>query len=235
MKHAWLLAPLIAVGALVGCKGPAEPQELPMRTGSQILAAGAAQGLWDELLDAVPIEGASETKYFSAPNAERCPKIEVVTAGDKEVEFEPGEPGRVTLVVFWSMDSSTGRAAMRHASDLAHTYRQWGVQAIGIVEKTASASGAESFGPQHGITCPFYYDDLSALEDMSDEVGAKQDTAVPSIFIVDRQMRLRFYRAGFRYMVGADATARPGQEVVKESTPTGECIEDYVQRILEEG
>ncbi len=235
MKHACLLALLIAAALVVGCEGPRQREELPIPTGSHTIAPRAAQRLWDELLQAVPIEGASETKYFSPPNAERCPRIKVVTAADREVKLEPGQPGRVTLVVFWSVDSSNGRAAMRHASDLAHTYRQWGVQAIGIVEKTPSASAAESFGTQQGITCPFYYDDLSALEDMSDEVGAEEDTVVPSIFIVDRQMRLRFYRAGFRYTVKAFATTRPGGEGILESTPAGECIEDYLQRLLQEG
>lgn len=235
MKHVCLWALLIATALVVGCEGPRKREELPIPTGSHTIALGAAQSLWEELSKAVPIEGASETKYFSPPNAERCPTIKVTTAADKEVKLEPGEPGRVTLVVFWSVDSASGKAAMRHISDLAHKYRIWGVQAIGIVEKTRSASDAESFGTQQGITCVFYYDDLSALEDMSDEVGAEEDTAVPSIFIVDRQMRLRFYRAGFRYMLGAVATTRPGGETILESTPAGEGIEDYLRKILDEG
>ncbi len=235
MKHACLLALLMAAALVVGCKGPREREELLIPTGSHTIAPGVAQAVWDDLLDAVPIEGASETKYFSPPNAERCPTIKVVTAAEKEVELEPGQLGRVTLVVFWSVDSTSGKAAMRHVSDLVRKHREWGVQAIGIVEKTRSASAAESFGTQQGITCVFYYDDLSALEDMSDEVGAEEDTAVPSIFIVDRQMRLRFYRAGFPYILKLTATTRRGQEVIEESTPTGERIEDYLGRILEEG
>ncbi|MHC4789252.1 MAG: hypothetical protein ACYS8K_08650, partial [Planctomycetota bacterium] len=70
---------------------------------------------------------------------------------------------------------------------------------------------------------------------MADRIGAEQETAVPSIFIVDRQMRLRFFRPGFRFMTGALDPRRPGGEVVQESAPRGRTVEAYLRRILSEG
>jgi peroxiredoxin len=191
--------------------------------------------MWRGLSEAAPVEESANTRYYAASDAPRCPEIDVMTVTDQEVELEPGtrrfaRPGCVTLVVFWNTDTRQGQALARYTSELVWKYRRWQVRGVGIVEKTPGAGRAPAFADQHGLRFPLYYDDLSALEEMSDTADAPQETAVPSIFIVDRKGRLRFYRGGFRFA----ATRVERREVIQESAPAGRAIEDYLKRILSE-
>ncbi|MHC5034652.1 MAG: redoxin domain-containing protein [Planctomycetota bacterium] len=188
-----------------------------------------------------PTSLASDTKFFAQAEAVPCPGLNVSSFSGAEVKLEPGargfaESGNVTLIVFWSMDDPAAKAAARHVSDLTRKYAQWRVRGVGIIEKTAAAAAGHSFAMHQGITFPLYYDDLSAVQKMSKLVGAESRAAIPAMFIVDRQLRVRFYRPGFQFVstiAGPDARL-PGAETVEESAPQGETIEDNLRRILSE-
>jgi len=231
------LAVLLFAAAIAGCAPAPERggERAPAQAGSQILAPEAGADLWDSISEGVPLDQATQTEFFAPERAPTCPVIKVENAQGNRQAVAPGRAGYVTIVVFWSVDTSCGRVAARHVSDLVRRYRRWQVRGLAIVEKTQPAAAVSSFLTQHGVLLPVYYDDLSAVEEMSEEADAEHETAIPSFFIVDRQMRIRFYRAGFRYTVGAVGVRRPGTEMVIESAPPGESVEDYLRVILEEG
>ena len=59
------------------------------------------------------------------------------------------------------------------------------------------------------------------------------------MFIIDRELRLRFYRGQFSFAAGmaADGSGtgyQPGMEEIGESAPRGKAIEDYLVKILKE-
>ncbi len=235
-RSAPLLA-LLCAAAIAGCapapQRTAEPP--PGQAGSQVLSPDAGEDLWETIAEAVPVQQPSQTEYFTAQRAPACPIINVENAEGERQALAPGLEGYVTIVVFWSVDTSSGRAAVRHVDDLVRTYRQWRVRGLTIAEKTQPPAVVTSFLGEQQIMLPVYYDDLSAVETMSEEADAEQETAVPCLFIVDRHMRIRFYRAGFRYMVGGSGARRTGAEMVEESAPARESVQDYLKRVLDEG
>lgn len=238
MKYVVLLLAGAVTLVAVGCGRPERREPVSSLSTPQIVgrpvAPAEAEALWQGLTEGVPLEEPVRTKFFSQGKGPSCPKVKVATARGEKVAIQPGRLGHVTLVVFWRVDSSGGRTAVRYVNDLAHKYRELSVRGIGIAEKTQPPVVAAAFAARHGITLPFYYDDLSALEEMSEEVDAEEETAVPSVFIIDREMRIRFYRAGFRYAVGARGRRMAGEEMVYESAPAGKSIEDYLRLILGE-
>ena len=75
---------------------------------------------------------------------------------------------------------------------------------------------------------------MSALREMTDCAGAGGEPRVPSIFIADRQGRLRFHRPGFAYNVRMGDAYQPNEPLIEENAPRGRSIEDYLQGILGE-
>ncbi|MHC4481048.1 MAG: thioredoxin domain-containing protein, partial [Planctomycetota bacterium] len=207
MKRLFVLLAALAAVQACGSPGEGEPIRLrpPLPPEAPAVGPAAAPDAWDALAAAAPVEEAEGTVFVSAEEAKKCPTVRLTTSMGREVKVGPGsrgfvESGQVTLIVFWNADLSSGRYAARHVSDLAKRYRSWRVRAVGVVERTRGAGASRSFASEQGLALALYFDDLSALERMADRIGAEQETAVPSIFIVDRQMRLRFFRPGFRFM-----------------------------------
>jgi len=230
---------LAAVAAALGCASKKEPDVLPLTVQpgtAQSVAPEPAKDPWQALEQAVPLEEPAGTKYFTAAaEAPVCPRVKLLTGQGKEVSVGPDTPGFVmrgdiTLIVFWSMDDTSARMAARHVSDLARKYQAYRVRAVGIVARTAKAPESHAYAESFRLAFPLYFDDLSALEEMSEQVGADVKTAVPSIFIVDRQCRLRFYRPGFRHALVGEF----GGQKVSESAPAHQAIEDYLMALLNE-
>jgi peroxiredoxin len=242
MSRRALALALWVAAVCMGCRGPAEIETIQLQPPlpSEEPARPEPDDAWRVLTEATPLEKAEGTRYYSAEQAPRCPDIKVDTVLGNRLELEPGkrgfaEPGYVTLVVFWTVETRQGKAVARHVSDLVQKYRQWSVRAVGIVERTPRAQAAESFADQQRLAFSLYYDDLSALEKMAGRMDAEEERAVPAVFIIDRKMRLRFYRPGFRFAAGAFDVRRPGAEIIWESAPAGQAIEDYLKSILSEG
>lgn len=233
---------LSAIAGTVGCRTREQPRRiklLPPPASSQATPAPTAT---PDDLEAIfsrsSVIESSDTKFFSASEAPTCPKIKVTTDQGKEIILGPGkrgfaEPGYVTLVVFWQVEHPHSLAAARHVSELVRKYAQWKVRGLGIVEKTPQAQLSQTYAMEARLAFGLYYDDLSALKEMSSEADAKVTTAVPSIFIVDRKMKLRFYRAGFRFNMGG-ITGAPIPATIIESAPPKQTIEDYLRTILRE-
>ena len=238
MRKLMLYAMLAALGAAVSCAGKQEstPRPVALQPGpAQPAAPEAPRDAWEALSRVAPLEEPKGTKYFAASDAPPCPRIDVLTAQDKKVTLSPGTPGfvtpgDVTLVVFWSMDSASARMAARHVSDLVRKYAAYRVRAVGIVARTAGAGASHTYADRFGLAFPLYFDDLSALEEMSEQAGAKVTTAIPSVFIVDRKTRLRFHRVGFGFVLVGQA----GTQTVSETAPENQHIEDYLKTILGE-
>jgi peroxiredoxin len=194
---------------------------------------------WEALTQAAPLEQAGATAFLTADQAPSCPAVELTRMDGQKASLRPGMPGyaeqgNVTMIVFWPANLAAGRAAARHVGDLVSRYNLWRVRAVGIVEKPQSLRAVEEFANLHNLRFPIYLDDMSALKAMASEAGAADKTALPYIFIVDRQMRLRFYRAGFSFSAGYFDRRDPGTETIFENAPKGQTVKDYLERILDE-
>jgi thiol-disulfide isomerase/thioredoxin len=151
------------------------------------------------------------------------------------MRVEPGEPGKVTIVVFWSLDLPVTRAAARHVADLEEKYRGLGVIALGIVEKdTKDSERASQFMLSEGINYPGYYDDFKALRAMGRAAGAKVKKELPCFFLVDREQRVRLFKRGFSFTGWLAKYPRTGDEQVVENAAPGERIEDFLRQLLDE-
>ena len=203
-------------------------------------APEAASTTWGGLASAVPVDESERTKYHSASEARKCPSLALTTVMGNETKLRPGqsgfaEPGTVTLVVFWGMEFAEGRAAARHVSDLVRKYRELGVRGLGVVERTRQAPASESFAAQYGLAFPIYYDMLEALKAMRKAAGAEDELGkLVAVFIVDRKMRVRFYRGEFPFSDVTGGILQPGERELKESAAEGRAIENYLGAILNE-
>jgi hypothetical protein len=244
--------------ALPGCLGSSKGT-VPIRPPPPSPTPGPGAGpqdAWSIVGSALTVDESTHTKYVGPTEARECPKLKVSTAMEQEVELRPGqsgfaEPGSVTLVVFWQMELTEGRAAAQHVQDLVRKYGGYGARAVGVVERTAGAVDAVTFLTRQGIGYPVYYDTLGALKAMRKAARADDRLGkLVAIFIIDRKQRVRFYRGEFPYSesVGGAASAyggivRPnpdsdviptGQVRLTESAPEGHRIEDYLRMILNE-
>jgi len=193
----------------------------------------------------LPVAVPPGTKFFTAADAKECPTVKVMDFQGEKMKVQFGQPGFVTIVVFWSMEWPGGKTAARHVADLQRKYAAHGVRAIGVALRTAHLNAAQSFAQKQRLNYRLFVDDLSALKKLAGAAGADEKKAVPAFFIVDRRMRLRFYRPGFLFAIGGAGT--PGilgqsslnrdsaLAQVGESLPVGQRIEDYLRRILDEG
>jgi hypothetical protein len=177
-----------------------------------------------------------QNEFIPADKAAQCPLVRLTSPEGKQEDVQPGRLSFVTIVVVWTMDTRPGKAAVLHVNDLLRRYANVGVRAVGIVEMTAGAKDATAFADAMQIAMPFYYDDLkqSALHTLAGEVGSSVSGAVPSIFIIDRHLKLRFYRPGFHYsMTGAVVGGRTVYHFA-EDAPEDQTIEYYVKELLQE-
>ena len=224
-----------------GCSGG--PEVVPLRPFEPVAAPAEApdpsNATWQALASAVPVEESERTKYYSASEARKCPSLELTTVLGNVTNLRPGqsgfaEPGTVTLVVFWAMEFIEGQAAARHVSDLVKQYRELGVRGLGVVERTRLAPASQPFADRYQLAFPVYYDTLGALKAMRKAAGAEDDLGkLAAVFIVDRNMRVRFYRGEFPFSV-TGGVLQPGERPLKESAAEGRAIENYLGVILNE-
>jgi len=236
-----ILCPLIAVLALLGCAGPPEGSTIPVRELPPIVAPPPPETAVTEepnpLADLNTLRKSAENKLIAAEQASECPMVDLRTLQGQQTELQLGRAGYVTLVVFWAMDTPQSQACVKHISDLVGRYSQFGVRAVGVVEPTRYAEDAPDFAARHELAMPLYYDSLrqTALRKLAGEVGAKQERAVPAVFIIDRRLKLRFYRPGFRHFrrsaLMPDGT---GVIVIGEDVPEDQTIEHFLKQILKE-
>lgn len=234
------LATVLSALTLLGCAGPRDGEPIPTREVLPVMAPLPPEVTITKepnpLDNLMALRRGAESKLIAAQRADECPMIKLTTLQGKEIDLQPGRAGYVTLVVFWMMDSPKAQACVQHISDLAGKYSSVGVRAVGVVQVTRFAEDAPDFAGRHRLRMPLYYDNRkqSALRELADEVGAEEERAVPAIFIIDRRLKLRFYRPGFRYAKQAVVVNGRWQGMITEDAAEGESIEDYLQQILKE-
>jgi len=234
MRRMCLVLAAVAVGVSVpaGCRrdlqvelrsmpGPEQGQQVP--------------GTWEALTPAPVTDPRRKPRFLSAEEAKQSPTLTLTTFEGERLKVRPGQEGKVTLVVFWSMALPVTRAAARHVSDLVDKYGRLGATAIGVVERnTLGSELAPEFMLRERIGYPVYYDNFRALRVMARAAGARARRELPCFFLVDRHMRVRMFKRGFAFAGTLAAWPRTGRERVEEQAAPGERIEDFLCRLLEE-
>lgn len=200
----------------------------------------AQNTLWNELAGDEP----PGTRFVPGDEAEECPRIRVTDGTGMKLTLQPrqrgyAEPGYVTMLVFWKPERTSGRAAARYVSDCVEELADNRVRGIGFVEAPPIkmvVDDTKKFRDLQGLVLePIYYDDWSALEELLDAIDGVGEEPSAAIFIIDRRMRVRFYRGAFLFGMGQWDSDEPGGEDIEESAPDGKKIRDYLIRILQEG
>lgn len=231
-----------------GCRNTEEPSQITIEAKDPaefIVEPATEPDEWDELTGAATLPEPESTVFVPAREARECPPIDVYRSDNSSFTIEPGRPGYiergyVTILVFWKMERRAGRAVARHVSDLVREFRPLRVRAIGIVEEGVSVRAVNTFADNQGLAFPIFYDLYEALPELRDDIGATdRDRPASAVFIIDRQLRLRFYRSGLTFAAGmwveeAIPRYRPGMEHVGETAPPGRSVRDYLVSILRE-
>jgi hypothetical protein len=63
--------------------------------------------------------------------------------------------------------------------------------------------------------------------------GADLPEALPALFIVDGQGRIRFYRRGFRFTLQSAERGRQRWKLVEAAAP-GKSLDDILKRLIQE-
>ena len=204
--------------------------------------------------------GAVGATLIAAEEAERSPVLKLSNFAGDERKVQLGKEGYVTLVVFFDMffvrqpgydpvkhglsvflkdNALNGRspAAAMHVRDLAQKYSGTGARAVGIVERTVTHKLAPEFKRVFDIPYAFYYDDLSALQEMGKVVGADVRMGEPFFLIIDRDLRVRMFKRGFDFW-SATTWSEERQGTVTEVHESPEegtvSIEDALKELLAE-
>lgn len=247
MKISRTISLLLACGMMaawtlfmaVGCRS--QPETIELQTPPD--EAPVAEEKEEETVDAweqLKMEGATDPrtrpKFIPAEDARKSPTLRLQTFQGEKRRVTPGSQGKVTVVVFWSMDSAANRAAVTHLDRLVDRYYRMQVRGISVVEKppTKSHRSAPQFLQAQGIGMKTYYDDFSGLRKMANAARADVKWEVPCIFLVDRQLRVRLFKRGFSFS-GAAATRPDGTQTrIVENAPREKRIETFLRRLVEE-
>jgi hypothetical protein len=196
--------------------------------------------LWDELAGGEP----SSTRFIAAEDAEPCPKVRLMDSSGQWAVFRPDqrgyvESGYVTMIVAWSPKHRAGWAAACYVSDCVKEFADNRVRAIGIIEakpepELVDATREIAVAQQLALD-RIHYDDSGALEELREAVDSDGPWPIAAVFIVDRGMRVRFYRGEFRFALDQMNSLSSAAENIRETVPEGKRIRDYLFRILEEG
>lgn len=236
----WQRVALTAAGLLIlvlGCAGQPDSVptgELPPPPETTSAPDSPQQEPADFFENLAGPQAPEGTVFYAADDAPECPQIQVQTPEGREEEIQPGKAGFVTLLVFWDITTPRGQWAAKYAGDLAREYSRLRVRAVGVVAKTAGQTKAPAFARQVGIFMRLYFGDASqsALRTVADEAGAENERAMPATFIIDRQLRLRFYRPGFRGRKSGVQEEGRSRVLIEEDVPEGQSIEEYLRKVL---
>ncbi len=173
------------------------------------------------------------------------------------LQYGDAEAGaRLEAYMQWAPLNTPATAMAKHVRDLVQEFRSRGVGAIGIVERAtvkdprtgksdlvANYRLAPLYVRAEKIKYPIYYDDASALKSMAKAAGVKSVKNLPVLFIVDRDLRVRFVEQGFDYGTtvivprdsgtGLDKPMEARERII-DNAPPGQRIEDHLTRLLDE-
>lgn len=187
---------------------------------------------WDTMAPNSPDDPSIQPHFIKAENAPNAPKLKVENLTGEKKEIDPARRGHVTIVLFWSIDSTANRVACAHIQNLVRKYRRAGAAGLTISEKTKNYRKTPGFFRRYDIALATYYDDFSALKKMGRAVGESVKKEVPFFFIIDRKGRIRLHKRGFNYMGLISEWSGTVRQEVTENAPPNQRIEDYLKRLL---
>lgn len=231
----------VVVAAFVcGCQQP-EPETIELRTPRTKKTDTTGdkpqeETTWEDLTPDVSLDPRTRPRLVAASKAKPAPTLELERLSGSEVDIDVGQNGKVTIVLFWGMDSPSNQAAALHVSELVKMNFREGLRGITVVEKTPTGNHrkAPQFMRIANVDVPSYYDDFDAFNHMRDVADVDVERGIPSFFLVDRKGRIRLFKLGFSYTsqgVWGRGGTRP---TISENAPEGKSIKDYVERLLDE-
>ncbi len=209
--------------------------KVPLRDESELPPPMVKRDAYETFSSLAPFEEQRGARFFEPDQAPRAPTVTLRT-GDGRTELEPGSRGYVTIIVFWSAQDLRGILALQHVNDLARKYRRYRVRGVSIAARTKGVENAQRIAESRGVDLPLYYDDLdmSALRKLAGAADAEEPTAIPTIFIVDGNRKLRLYRPGFSFILQARRATGPQRPRLLEDAPPDKAIEDHLRKVLQE-
>lgn len=231
-KKALILSVCLAL-ALGACRSEPDVRIVEPPEGDGTSAEGS-ENTWKTFQPDPVTDPETTPKFIDSDDAEKAPTLTLGTFEGRRQRIRMGNPGEVTIVVFWSMDIAATKAAAVHVRDLVRKYHRLGVSAVGVVEKSRTYRFAPRFMAAQSITYPVFYDNFKALERMGDAADVDVEKSVPSFFIVDRRRRVRFFKRGFSFTGATPAYGGLEAERIIENAAPDQHIEDYLRRILGE-
>jgi len=228
---------LLLAGALCGCRGEPEIVWAEGGKGQTDAEVGQRDQSVDEMWHSLAIDPQTDPRlkpvFIPADDAEKCPALKLQTFEGETLSLNPAVKGRVVIVVFWFAEDPAARAAALHVRDLCRKYSDFGVDAVGVAERTLGYKTVPRFLQEQGIRYTTYYDDFSALRTMGSAADVKLKREAPCIFLVDREKRVRVLKRGFAYTAASSVEPRTKKnEDILENAAEGERIENYVQRLI---
>ncbi len=227
MVRGRLLFLVALLGVVTGC--PSVEERAPQQPDPE--PAGSPEELMEQLQ---PRDAAGGARYFGAAEAKVCPAVDVKASSGRKQKLRPAQRFRITVIVGWHPQSVNGRMALRHVADLQNRYENYGVGALSIAFSPAGSGQAVGAAQQLGVNLPMYFDENgSAIRRLGRAAGADLPEALPALFIVDGQGRIRFYRRGFRFTLQSAERGRQRWELVEAAAP-GKSLDDILKRLIQE-
>lgn len=225
---------LSAVMLLTGCRSEPEIILHDPSTGHDEPAAEteSEEAAWENMLPESTADNYTRPHYIEPNDAKEAPALQVSTLSGAPRTIRPGRPDSVTIVLFWSIDASLTKAALRHVDYLVKRYGVYGLRGVAIAEKTAGYREIPEFLREARINLPVYLDQFTALKTLGKSAGIKVNREIPSFFMIGPDMKTRFFKRGFSYTSATRGSFTSSAIAVIENAPPGERIEDYVRRLL---
>lgn len=105
--------------------------------------------------------------------------------------------GKVVLLDFWSIGCPPCRRAVPHLVTLYEKYKSEGFVALGISFDRREIEGLRSFIEKYSVTYPI----LLGTMDVARAYGVR---SIPSVFLLDREGRVRLHRIGYSEEIGVE-------------------------------
>ncbi len=103
--------------------------------------------------------------------------------------------GKVVLIDFWSITCPPCRRAVPHLVSLYEKYKSQGFVALGVSFDRKDMEGLKAFVEKYSVTYPVLLGNM----DVARAYGVR---SIPSMFLLDKQGRIRLHRIGFNEEIG---------------------------------
>ncbi len=105
--------------------------------------------------------------------------------------------GKVVVLDFWSIGCPPCRRAVPHLVTLYEKYKGKGLVALGISFDRKDIDNLKAFVEKYSVTYPILLGDM----DVARAYGVR---SIPSIFVLDKDGKVRLHRIGFNEQIGQE-------------------------------